>query len=143
LSIKKVEIGVPGLDMMLGGGLPEGRVILVTGGPGTGKTILCSEFLYYGATKQNEKAVYISLDEKKPIVFDMSTFRVFFSFGLKSEGRPLSITFIGGLTFPCVCWVMASPKKVFESPTKSIRKSYQTPSFSVISVQHVPFHQIW
>ena len=38
----------------------------------------------------------------------MSTFRVCFSFGLKSVGRPLSTIFIFGVTFPCVCWVMAS-----------------------------------
>ncbi len=63
--IKKMETGIPGLDMMLGGGLPEERVILITGGPGTGKTIFCSEYLYYGATKQNERVVYISLDEAK------------------------------------------------------------------------------
>ncbi len=38
---------------------------MVTGGPGTGKTIFCSQFLHYGATKQDEKIVYISLDESK------------------------------------------------------------------------------
>ncbi len=65
MSIKRVKTGIEGLDTMLGGGFPEGRVILVTGGPGTGKTILCSEFLHYGASKQNDKVVYISLDEKK------------------------------------------------------------------------------
>jgi circadian clock protein KaiC len=50
---------------MLGGGFPYGRVILVIGGPGTGKTIFCSQFLHWGMTEQDEKAVYISLDEPK------------------------------------------------------------------------------
>jgi len=48
------------------------------------------------------------LISKKFIVFVMSTFRVCFSFGLKSVGSPLSTISIVGVTFPCVCWVMAS-----------------------------------
>jgi len=50
---------------MLGGGFPQGRVILLIGGPGTGKTVLCSQFLHFGAVEKNERAVYISLDETK------------------------------------------------------------------------------
>jgi len=63
--VGKVETGIPGFDEMLRGGFPEGRMILVMGGPGTGKTIFCSQFLHHGATKQGEKTVYISLDETK------------------------------------------------------------------------------
>ncbi len=63
--VRKMETGIPGLDEMLRGGFPEGRMILVMGGPGTGKTIFGSQFLHYGATKQGQKTVYISLDETK------------------------------------------------------------------------------
>jgi len=63
--MKRVETGITGLDEMLGGGLPDQRVVLVSGGPGTGKTIFCSQFLHYGAVQQNESGVYISLDETK------------------------------------------------------------------------------
>ncbi len=62
MGITKVETGIEGLDTMLRGGFPEGRMILITGGPGTGKTIFCSQFLHHGAAK-GEKVVYISLDE--------------------------------------------------------------------------------
>lgn len=65
MVIKKVDTGITGLDKMLQGGFPEGRIALIMGGPGTGKTIFCSQFLHYGATKQEEKTVYISLDETK------------------------------------------------------------------------------
>lgn len=65
MGIRKVGTGIAGLDTMLRGGFPEGRMILVMGGPGTGKTIFCSQFLRYGATEQDEKVVYISLDETK------------------------------------------------------------------------------
>jgi len=64
MTIRKMETGISGLDKMLQGGFPEGRMILVTGGPGTGKTIFCSQFLQHGAAK-GEKTVYISLDETK------------------------------------------------------------------------------
>jgi len=64
MTIRKVETGISGLDKMLQGGFPEGRMILVTGGPGTGKTIFCSQFLHHGAGK-GDKTVYISLDETK------------------------------------------------------------------------------
>jgi KaiC/GvpD/RAD55 family RecA-like ATPase len=75
MVIGRVETGIPGLDNMLRGGFPEGRMILVMGGPGTGKTIFCSQFLHYGSAKQGEKTVYISLDENKPhFLKEMSTF---------------------------------------------------------------------
>lgn len=57
--------GVTGLDEMISGGFPKGRVILVVGGPGAGKTILSSQFLYKGITDYNENGILVSLDENK------------------------------------------------------------------------------
>ena len=57
--------GVPGLDDLLGGGFPEGRVILIVGGPGTGKTILASQCLYNGIHEYQENGIFVSLDESK------------------------------------------------------------------------------
>jgi KaiC/GvpD/RAD55 family RecA-like ATPase len=75
MVVGRVETGIPGLDNMLRGGFPEGRMVLVMGGPGTGKTIFCSQFLHYGSAKQDEKTVYISLDENKPhFLKEMFTF---------------------------------------------------------------------
>ena len=39
-ALKKLETGVPGLDTLTLGGLPEGRSSLVTGKSGTGKTVM-------------------------------------------------------------------------------------------------------
>jgi circadian clock protein KaiC len=64
LSIK-VNTGVSGLDEPIDGGFPEGRVVLVIGGPGAGKTIMCSQFLYKGIEENQENGVFISLDENK------------------------------------------------------------------------------
>ncbi|EKU75618.1 ATPase domain-containing protein [Sphingobium yanoikuyae] len=41
----KLSIGVPGLDAMLGGGLPEGSITLLAGPSGSGKTTLGIHFL--------------------------------------------------------------------------------------------------
>jgi circadian clock protein KaiC len=57
--------GVEGLDELISGGLPQGRVILVLGGPGAGKTILASQFLYKGISQYGENGVFVSLDENK------------------------------------------------------------------------------
>jgi len=61
--MKQVPTGIDGLDKMLNCGLPAGRCILVCGGPGSGKTILSWQFLYYGAVRYNEPGLYVSLDE--------------------------------------------------------------------------------
>lgn len=61
----KVPTGIAGLDEMLGGGIPAGHVVLVTGLPGTGKTCLGLQFLLEGANR-GEKGVFLSLEEDVP-----------------------------------------------------------------------------
>jgi circadian clock protein KaiC len=48
-SLTKIATGVAGLDDILEGGFPAGRTTLISGGPGTGKTMLGLEFLYKSA----------------------------------------------------------------------------------------------
>jgi circadian clock protein KaiC len=60
----RVPMGVPGLDDMLGGGLPAGYSLLVVGPSGSGKTILTTEFLAEGA-RRGEPGV-IAAFEKSP-----------------------------------------------------------------------------
>jgi circadian clock protein KaiC len=61
---ERVPIGVPGLDQMLGGGLPVGYSLLVVGPSGSGKTILATEFLAEGV-RRGEPGV-IAAFEKSP-----------------------------------------------------------------------------
>jgi len=56
---------IRGLDELLNGGFPRGRIILILGGPGTGKTILSTQFLVAGITDFNENGLMVSLDENK------------------------------------------------------------------------------
>jgi KaiC/GvpD/RAD55 family RecA-like ATPase len=64
-TIATISTGVPGLDEMMSGGFPKGRIILIIGGPGSGKTILTSQFLYKGIVDYNENGILVSLDEGK------------------------------------------------------------------------------
>ena len=61
---KRVPIGVPGMDEMLGGGLPAGYSVLVVGPSGSGKTIFATQFLSEGA-RRGETGV-IAAFEKSP-----------------------------------------------------------------------------
>jgi circadian clock protein KaiC len=54
--------GVAGLDDIICGGLARGRVFLLEGRPGTGKTTIATEFLITGA-EAGERGLYITLSE--------------------------------------------------------------------------------
>lgn len=49
LITSRLSMGVPGLDQMLGGGLPRGYSLLVAGPSGSGKSVLATSFLAEGA----------------------------------------------------------------------------------------------
>ncbi|HII66915.1 MAG TPA: recombinase [Thermococcaceae archaeon] len=83
----RVSTGVKGLDNLIGGGLIPGRVYVVTGPPGSGKTTLGIQFLVEGA-KNGEKGIYISLvDDSKTIIQDM----LYYRFNLLSHIRSKKI----------------------------------------------------
>ena len=58
----KASVGVEGMDEVLAGGLTRGRVYLMEGSPGTGKTTIATQFLLAGAAA-GEKGLYITLSE--------------------------------------------------------------------------------
>lgn len=62
--MSKVTTGILKLDKLLGGGFPDKTVILLSGGPGTGKTLFGMNFLLEGARK-GERTCYVSLSETK------------------------------------------------------------------------------
>jgi circadian clock protein KaiC len=58
----KARTGVVGLDDILAGGFAKGRVFLLEGSPGTGKTTIALRFLIEGA-KEGEQGLYVTLSE--------------------------------------------------------------------------------
>lgn len=63
-SPARMNMGVAGLDDILNGGLPENRVYLIEGEPGTGKTTIALQFLLEGV-RLGESGLYITLSESK------------------------------------------------------------------------------
>ena len=64
--INKLATGVPGLDGVLGGGLPEFSFNLIAGGPGSGKTTLAHQMMFATATPERP-ALYITILGEPPI----------------------------------------------------------------------------
>jgi circadian clock protein KaiC len=55
-----VTTGIAGLDMLLGGGIPSGSLLLVVGAPGTGKTLLTQQLCFHLASRGEGRAIYFS-----------------------------------------------------------------------------------
>ncbi len=63
-GIRQTPTGIPGLDEILGGGLPAERLTLVSGPAGAGKSTFALQFLYHGALNEDEPGIYVTFDEK-------------------------------------------------------------------------------
>ena len=63
LTSDRLPMGVPGLDDMLGGGLPRGYSVLIAGPSGSGKTILAAAFLAEGA-RSGETGVIAAFEDR-------------------------------------------------------------------------------
>ena len=61
--IKRAKTGILGLDTIIEGGLPRKSITLISGPPGSGKSIFSFQFLYEGI-KKNEKGLFLTLDKK-------------------------------------------------------------------------------
>ncbi|CAB49182.1 KaiC domain-containing protein [Pyrococcus abyssi] len=59
---RRIKTGIPGMDDILHGGIPERNVVLLSGGPGTGKTIFSQQFLWNGL-QMGEPGIYVALEE--------------------------------------------------------------------------------
>ena len=66
VPIRKLPSGVPGLDDVLGGGIPEFSFNLIAGGPGGGKTTLAHQIMFANASPER-KAIYFSIIGEPPI----------------------------------------------------------------------------
>jgi circadian clock protein KaiC len=66
VEIRKLPTGVPGLDEILGGGLPEFSFNILAGAPGGGKTTMAHQFVFANATPQRP-ALYFTILGESPI----------------------------------------------------------------------------
>jgi len=61
--IRQMPTGVPGLDEILGGGLPEYSFNIIAGAPGGGKTTLAHQIMFASATKEKPALYFTVLGE--------------------------------------------------------------------------------
>ena len=66
ISINRLSTGVPGLDAVLGGGLPEFSFNLIAGTPGSGKTTLAHQIMFALATPERP-AIYFTVLGEPPL----------------------------------------------------------------------------
>jgi circadian clock protein KaiC len=71
METRRVKSGVPGLpgghqslDDILGGGFPEGSVVVVSGDNGSGKTVMALQYAVHGAMR-GERSIYFSFDQRR------------------------------------------------------------------------------
>ena len=67
--LQKSPTGIKGFDEITEGGLPKGRVTLISGGPGSGKTLLGLDFLVNGVAQFKEAGVFMSFEETEEEIF--------------------------------------------------------------------------
>ncbi|MEM3589793.1 MAG: ATPase domain-containing protein [Candidatus Bathyarchaeia archaeon] len=102
--MERARTGVEALDEITGGGFPRDGLILVAGNPGTGKTVLSTQFLVKGA-ELGEPGVYVGFAESKEAFIDSLSGHLGVDLeGLEAEGRLgfLDFTAMRGAAIPSI-----------------------------------------
>jgi len=66
VAIRRLSTGIPGLDQILGGGLPEFSFNLIAGAPGAGKTTLAQQIMF-GLARPDRPALYFTVVGEPPL----------------------------------------------------------------------------
>src|SRR5215210_3138279 len=86
-ALAKAPTGIRGFDELTGGGLPRGRATLLTGGPGSCKTLFGLEFLVRGAQEFDEPGVLLAFEESAADLTANVASLGFDLAGLEADGR--------------------------------------------------------
>jgi KaiC domain protein len=86
---ERVSTGVPGLDVLMNGGIPKGHAILYLGPPGAGKTTFGLAFIWDGL-KKGERCVTITLEEDKEALIKTAA-QFGWDFGTALKNRQLAV----------------------------------------------------
>lgn len=83
--VHRLSTGIPKLDELLAGGIPEGFFVALTGMPGTGKTVACLHFIWAGL-QNGEKCIYITTEEsRESIIRQAEQFNMSFYEAIENE----------------------------------------------------------
>src|SRR5271156_6862231 len=61
--LPKITTGIQGFDQLSYGGLPRGRISLLKGGPGSGKTVFALQSLVNAAREREEPGIFVAFEE--------------------------------------------------------------------------------
>ena len=74
-NLSKSPTGITGFDEIAMGGLPTGRTSLLTGGPGSGKTVFALQAMTYWASERGEPGIFVAFEQDPATLqSDASTF---------------------------------------------------------------------
>ncbi|MFO8050907.1 MAG: ATPase domain-containing protein [Thermoplasmatota archaeon] len=77
---KRISTHIPGLDELINGGFPDRTINLITGPPGSAKSLFGMQYIYNGARHEDEPGIYLTLEESRD-----SILRAASSFGIDME----------------------------------------------------------
>ncbi|MGA1866714.1 MAG: ATPase domain-containing protein [Thermoplasmatota archaeon] len=91
---------IPGMDELISGGFPEGTINLITGPPGSGKSLFAMEFIHNGARFDNEPGILISLEESRDSIIRAASGYDIDLTSLEKEGKTYLID-LGRMRVEC------------------------------------------
>jgi circadian clock protein KaiC len=74
VAIQRLPSGVPGLDAVLGGGVPEYSFNVIAGAPGAGKTTLVQQIMF-AIARPDRPALYFTVLGEPPLKIPSSRSR--------------------------------------------------------------------
>ncbi len=86
-KIQRIPTCIEGFDELIQDGLPQGSVTLVTGTPGSGKSILALEYIIHGALECDEKGLYLSSEQDKLEIVEQASQFGWDVIKLEQEGK--------------------------------------------------------
>lgn len=69
---ERIKTYIQGLDEEIDGGIPKGHVVLISGAPGTMKSSLALNILYYNSVRDGKNGLYISLEQSRSSLIEQA-----------------------------------------------------------------------
>ncbi len=85
MALAVVKTGIEGFDALLGGGIPKGSTLLISGPPGSGKTVMALQYTFSQARK-GERVLFVSTCELLYTINKFASPMAFFDLGLIRTG---------------------------------------------------------
>jgi circadian clock protein KaiC len=105
--------GIASLDRLLGGGIPQRQTLIVTGDPGTGKTVLCSQIAFAHAARGSSVVLATLASEAQDKL--MAELEGFSFFDADRVGNELFVV----SAYP---WVQKGPKEARDLLLKTVKE---------------------